>query len=144
MDGFNFTTQVRVRNFEVDWQGIVHNANYLLYFEVGRIEYLRHAGIKVSMETITGDSKIVVARNEVDYISSAVFDELLDVYTRVSKIGNTSFTFEGVILESVTQRLVSKNTSVHVWLDHITDKPMRVPDAFRTRIKEIEEGIGII
>ncbi len=138
MHGFNFATQVRVRNFEVDWQGIVHNANYLLYFEVGRIEYLRHVGIKVSMETITGDSKIVVARNEVDYVSPARFDELLDVYTRVSKIGNTSFVFEGAIYEAETQRLVAKNTSVHVWLDYTTDKPMRVPEAFRVRIKEIE------
>ena len=138
MDRFKYKTSVRVRNFEVDWQGIVHNANYLLYFEIGRIEYLRHVGIPVSMETIMGHAKIVLARNEIDYRSPAKFDDLLDVYTRVASINNTSFTFEGIITESDTQRVISNNIAVHVWLDAQTNLPTRVPDSFRELVMKFE------
>ena len=76
---FKHHTQVRVRNYEIDWQGIVHNANHLLYFEVGRVVYLGDVGIKVDINTIQHDSKVVVARNEIDYRSPARFGEVLDV-----------------------------------------------------------------
>jgi len=41
---FQHTIPVQVRNYEVDWQGIVHNAVYLLYFEIGRVDYFKHIG----------------------------------------------------------------------------------------------------
>ena len=45
MHGFSFSTNVRVRFAETDAQGIAHNSNYLIWFEVTRVEYLeRHAG----------------------------------------------------------------------------------------------------
>ena len=45
MEGFTFSTDVRVRFADTDAQGIAHNASYLVWFEVARVEYLReHAG----------------------------------------------------------------------------------------------------
>jgi len=135
---FKHHTQVRVRNYEIDWQGIVHNANHLLYFEVGRIAYLGDVGIKVDLNTIQHDSKVVVARNEIDYRSPARFGEVLDVYTRISYIRETSFAFEGFIEDSGGKRLISENVSVHVWLDHRTDRPLRVPEEFRKWVLRFE------
>jgi acyl-CoA thioester hydrolase len=135
---FKHHTQVRVRNYEIDWQGIVHNANYLLYFEVGRVAYLGDVGIKVDINTIQHDSKVVVARNEIDYRSAARFGEVLDVYTRISFIRDTSFAFEGFIEEGLTKRLIAENVSIHVWLDHRTDQPLRVPEEFRTWVQKFE------
>ncbi|MBM2846916.1 MAG: putative thioesterase [Bacteroidetes bacterium] len=135
---FKHHTQVRVRNYEIDWQGIVHNANYLLYFEVGRVAYLGDVGIKVDINTIQHDSKVVVARNEIDYRSPARFGEVLDVYTRISYIRETSFVFEGFIEDSASKRLISENVSVHVWLDHRTDKPLRVQEEFRKWVQRFE------
>src|SRR3712207_6607968 len=40
MDGFRFSTDLSVRFSETDAQGVVHNANYLIWFEIGRIDYL--------------------------------------------------------------------------------------------------------
>lgn len=135
---FKHHTQVRVRNYEIDWQGIVHNANHLLYFEVGRVVYLGDVGIKVDINTIQHDSKVVVARNEIDYRSPARFGEVLDVYTRISYIRETSFVFEGFIEDSASKRLISENVSVHVWLDHRTDMPLRVPEEFRKWVQRFE------
>ncbi|HEY6951731.1 MAG TPA: thioesterase family protein [Bacteroidota bacterium] len=135
---FKHKTQVRVRNYEVDWQGIVHNANYLLYCEVGRIEYLKELGATVNIQSINGGSKVVLVRNEIDYKSSAVFDELLDVFTRVSFIRNTSFAMESVIEKATTSELVVTNTAFHVWLDPITNAPVTVGREFRNQIRQFE------
>ena len=135
---FKHVVQVRVRNYEIDWQGIVHNAVYLLYFETGRVAYLENVGVKVDLNSIRHESKVVVARNEIDYRSPALHGEILNVLTRVAFIRNTSFAFEGIIEEADTGRLISENVSIHVWLDHRTHAPMAVPDDFRRKVHKYE------
>jgi acyl-CoA thioester hydrolase len=129
---------VRVRNYEVDWQGIVHNANYLLYCEVGRVEYLKQLGVKIDLASVNSTSRVVLVRNEVDYKSSAVFDDLLDVYTRVSFIRNSSFAMEGIIENAETHEQVCTNVAYHVWLDTETNTPTTVGNDFRKLIQEFE------
>lgn len=140
---FKHNTQVRVRNYEIDWQGIVHNVNYLLYFEVGRVSYLEHLGIKVDVNTIQHELRIVVVRNEVDYRSPARYGELINVYTRISSIRNSSFVFEGILEEASTKRLLAENVSVHVWLNHRTYEPVRVSDEFRALVRNFE-GVDVV
>ena len=135
---FKFKTQVRVRNYEVDWQGIVHNAVYLLYFEIGRVEYLKNLGVKIDINSIQRDYKVVLARNEINYESPARFDELLNVHTRIASIRNTSFTFEAYIEEATTKRFISENSAVHVWLDPRTNESTKVSDGFRKLVQKFE------
>jgi acyl-CoA thioester hydrolase len=141
---FKFSTQVRVRNYEVDWQGIVHNATYLLYCEVGRIEYLKHIGAKVDMQSIQGESRVVLVRNEIDYHSPAFFDEVLDVYTRTSFVRNSSFAMEGILVKAATGELVATNVAYHVWLDPATGRPKTVPTRFRKLVQAFEGNDCII
>jgi len=141
---FKFKTQVRVRNYEIDWQGVVHNANYLLYFEVGRVAYLEHIGVKIDVNSIQHESKVVVVRNEINYRSAARFGDLLDVYTRISYVRNTSFAFEGILENAETQSPVAENISFHVWLDHRTNHPMQVPAEFRRVIRKFEGDNALI
>ena len=141
---FKFKTQVRVRNYEIDWQGIVHNANYLLYCEVGRVAYLEHIGVKVDINSIQHESKIVVVRNEIDYRSPARFDDLLDVYTRISFIRDTSFAFEGILENAQSKMPIVENVSFHVWLDFRTNRPMQVPVEFRNVIRKFEGENALI
>ena len=90
---FHHRTQVNVRNYEIDWQGIVHNAIYLHYFEVGRIEYLNTIGAKVDINTINHESKVVLARNEIDYRAPARYGDTINVYSRISAIKKYKFYF---------------------------------------------------
>jgi len=140
---FRFHTGVRVRNYEVDWQGIVHNANYLLYFEVARIEYLQRMGVPVTIDTIQEGSRVVLARNEINYVTPARFDDRLDVYARIAAIKNTSFVFEGLIERAGTGELIAENVAVHVWLDAATGEPTRVSREFREIIRQFE-GNGVL
>ncbi len=139
---FKHKTTLRVRNYEIDWQGIVHNANYLHYFEVGRIEYLKSLGVRIDIHTIQNDSKVVLVRNEIDYRSPARFDEVLTIFTRISYIRNTSFAFEGMIEEQSSGRLIATNVAVHVWLDPRTGTPKTVGDEFRREIAQFE-GVNV-
>ncbi|MDH4070895.1 MAG: acyl-CoA thioesterase, partial [Ignavibacteria bacterium] len=117
---FRFETSVRVRNYEVDWQGIVHNATYLFYCETGRIAYLEAMGVQINLEAIRKESLIVVARNEIDYLSPARYGETLKILTRISEIRNSSFIFEGIIESGGDGRRIAENRSFHVWLDEET------------------------
>jgi acyl-CoA thioester hydrolase len=135
---FRHRTQVRVRNYEVDWQGIVHNALYLQYFEVGRIEYLRNLGLKLELGSTGADVRVVLVRNEVNYKSPARFDELLNVYSRISYIRNTSFAFEGLLEDAAGSRLIAENIAIHVWLHPRTDEPITVGSVFRKAVADFE------
>ena len=136
---FKHSTKLRVRNYEVDWQGIVHNANYLLYFETGRIEYLKKLGVKIDINSIQHDSKVVLVRNEINYLSPIRFDDELEIFSRISYIKNTSFAFEAFIEKSSTGQVMAENVAVHVWLNPETDVPTRVSDKFRKAVHRFEE-----
>jgi acyl-CoA thioester hydrolase len=141
---FRFHSNLRVRNYEIDWQGIVHNATYLQYFETGRIAYLQHLGVQVDIHTIQHSSKVVLVRNELDYRSPARFGELLRIHTRIAFIRNSSFAFEGIMEEETTGRRIAENTAFHVWLDETTDRPRTVPGEFRKAVAAFEGAHALI
>jgi acyl-CoA thioester hydrolase len=129
---------LQVRSYEVDWQGIVNNATYLQFFEAARVAYLERIGLKLDVGALGKESNIVVARNEIDYESPARFGEQVNIYTRIAAIGNSSFTFEGVMEEAATGRLIARNVSVHVWRETGGTAPTRVPDDFRALAASFE------
>ena len=76
-------TTVRVRYAETDQMGVVYHANYLIWFEVGRVELMRALGIEYKRMEIEDDCHIVVADVRCRYHSSAVYDEVIRVRTRI-------------------------------------------------------------
>jgi acyl-CoA thioester hydrolase len=136
--GFRHRIRLRVRNYHVDWQGIVHNAVYLEYFETGRIEYLRKIGHVLHLASVNRSSRVVLARNEIDYIFPARFDDLLEIGTTISQIGTSSFVFEGIIRIRETDTLIAKNRAVHVWLHPDGHYPVTVPPRFVRRVEAFE------
>lgn len=135
---FRHTHTVTVRNYEIDWQGIVHNGNYLLYFEVARIDYSKQIGMKIDERSINGPVRIVIVRNELDYVNTATFDDRLKIYTRVKSVKNSSMTYEAVIMNEGNGLLIAKNIAVLVWTDPTTGKSTPVPDEVRTFIANYE------
>ena len=142
---FRFKASIQVRHYEIDWQGIVHNAVYLTYFETGRVSYLQHLGVPVDPDAIRKQSRIVVARNEIDYVSPARFGDVLDLFTRISFVRNSSFGFEGVLEEQRSKRRIAEAVSILVWLDERTGKPSSVDDWFRSAVSEYEgENVRVV
>jgi len=136
---FKFKIQVQVRTFDLDSYGIVHNSVYLKYFEIARTEYIRQA-LGIEPGRFFNDFYFVIARNVCNYITPARFDEVLDVYARVSKIGNSSFEMEYLIEEIKTGREVASGETVIVLLNRQTFKPEPIPDSVRKMILNFEGG----
>jgi acyl-CoA thioester hydrolase len=135
---FQFSILLSVRNYEVDWQGIVHNGNYLLYCEVSRIEYLKHIGARVNITAINNESRVVLVRNEVNYLAPARLGEELRVHTRISWIRTTSFAMEGLIERPATGEVLVENVAIHAWLDPKADVSIPVPESFRELVHRFE------
>ncbi len=136
--------QIKVRNYEIDWQGIVHNGNYLLYFEVARVNYFKDTGMEIDERSISGNTKIVVARNELDYYNPATYDDLLDIYTRITAINNSSIRCEAEMVLTEKNIPIAKCITIHVWVDPVSNKPVPVPNYYRKKIQEFEEGRAAI
>jgi len=134
---FRFHHDIRVRFADTDLQGIVFNANYLTFYDVAWTEYFREIGLTWKEMTDSGVDT-VLARTEMVFKSPAKFDEILEVHTRISRIGNTSLTFEFEIYPQNEDRLIGSASSLYVCVDPKTLKSMRVPGDLRRRIAGFE------
>jgi acyl-CoA thioester hydrolase len=92
VEGYTFATSVRVRFADTDAQGIAHNASYLVWYEVARVEYLReYAGGYQALRD--HGIEALVLESHCRYVVPAVFDDLLHVHTRcVACAGRASAT----------------------------------------------------
>lgn len=134
---FRFHHDLRVRFADTDLQGIVFNGNYLTYYDVAWTEYFRAVGFTWT-DLLALGVDTVLARTTMVFKSPAKFDEILEVHTRVSKLGNTSLTFEFEIYPQNEERLIGSATSLYVCVDPKTLLPTPVPDPLRQRISEFE------
>jgi len=134
---FRFYHSLRVRFAETDMQGIVFNGNYLTYYDVAWTEYFRAVGL-TWQDLLSLGADTVLARTTMEFKAPARFDDWLEVYTCVSKIGNSSITFEFEIYLQGEERLIGAASSLYVCIDPQTLKPVRVPEQLRARISEFE------
>lgn len=91
---FKFSAFTRVGFSDTDAQGIVYYGRYLPYFDLARVEYLRHLGL-LELETgIEDGHEFVMRASNVEYFAPARFDDLIEIFVRMARIGRTSATFE--------------------------------------------------
>lgn len=144
LSDYRHITQVRVRTFEVDSQGIVHNINYLKYFEIGRVEYRRNLGYSILRSGIFNDGlKVVVVHNDIDYKSFAYLDDLLSVYTKISWIKNSSFCFEQIVVNDESKNIICNGKGILVNLNS-ANEPEKLPEKFINEIKSFEKSLIIL
>ncbi|HZB83621.1 MAG TPA: thioesterase family protein [Rubrobacteraceae bacterium] len=118
--------KLRVRYRETDAQGIVNNADYLSYFEVGRVEWLRAAGLSYRELEKEGYG-LVVVEALARYKRPAFFDDELTVRTELIEMKRASLSFGYTVLRG-DEVLVTGRT-LHGCMDLTTGKPRRLPAA---------------
>lgn len=124
--------KVRVRYADTDTMRVVYYANYLVWFESGRIELLRSRGV-VYKDIEEMGIFIPVVEAKVNYKSPARFDDELLVRTRLGEMGTTSVTFENEIYRLPGMELLCKGHTVHVVVGR-DGKPMPIPEALRSKL----------
>ena len=133
------TTEVRVRYAETDQMGIVYYANYLVWFELGRVELLRTLGLSYyQMETKLGYF-IPVVEARCRYRSPARYDDEILIETRPAMLRGTVLKFDYEIYRKANQKgkerqLLAEGETVHVVCDdQLQRKPL--PEKIAAAIK---------
>ncbi|MFA6243003.1 MAG: thioesterase family protein [Candidatus Hydrogenedentales bacterium] len=133
---FKVWAPVSVRWGDMDAYGHVNNAVFFTYFECGRIAYFEHIGVKDRSES--NPLAPALASATINFRQQLHFPAELEVGTRVTKIGRTSFGMEHVLLRSGTEDVVADGTSVMVYVDYRVGKSTPIPDSLRELIQGIE------
>src|SRR5436190_24140975 len=123
---FTFSHKLRVRFAETDAQKIVFNGNYLTYYDVAWTEYFRALGLDYKTLIASGVDTLLV-KSTLEFKSPAEFDQMLEVFVRVSAVGNTSLTFDFEIYPEADDRLINRGQSVYVCVDPANYSKIKVP-----------------
>ncbi len=136
---FRYKTELRVRFGETDLQGVVFNANYLLYVDTAQMDYLRSIGVSYR-DMIARGHDVVIVDASLQFRAPAHFDEVLEIYARVSEVGNSSMKMDFEIYESESERLVANARTAYVIIEKGSNAPVRVPAYVRRAIEKFESG----
>ena len=136
---FRHRLPLRVRWAEVDKQGVVFNAHYLLYSDVCVTEYWRALGMRYPDDFAPLGTDLFVRKATVDYQSGAYYDDELEVCGRIARIGNSSLQF-GVEIYRRRQyeAVLVKVDLVYVYVDAPSRTPKRVDNAVRNKVRAFE------
>src|SRR5512134_1492927 len=138
MDGFRFSTDLSVRFSETDAQGVVHNAVYLVWFEIARIAYLAQfpGGYKGLVEQ---GVDATTTEAHVRYLDGTRFGDELRVHVRATDLRGARFRFEYVIERTGEPGgVVADGWTAHACVNAETLRPTRMPAWLAEAIAGVE------
>jgi acyl-CoA thioester hydrolase len=131
---FKYAAYARVWFSDTDAQGIVYYGRYLPYFDHARTEYHRHLGGLVGLD----GAEFVMRASQVDYLAPARFDELIESFVRVSRIGRTSITYDFSAWRLPDELVLAEARQTLVLVDLAERRPTAIPDACRQVLRAFE------
>jgi acyl-CoA thioester hydrolase len=129
---FRYAAYARVGFSDTDAQGVVYYGRYMPYFDLARTEYHRHLG-RVRL----GGVDFAMRATTVEYVAPARFDDLLEVFVRVARIGRTSITYDHAayrIDEGDGDLLMATASATLVCIALDERRAVAVPDSFRETV----------
>ena len=130
---FKYSALSRVWFSDTDAQGVVYYGRYLPYFDHARTEYHRHLGSPGSQI-----AEFVMRASTVEYHAPARFDELIESFVRVRRIGTSSLTYDLAAYRLPDETLMVTATQTLVLVDLATRRPTRIPEELREPIRAFE------
>ena len=117
--------QVRVRYSETDQMGVVYHGNYIPYFEIGRVEWLRNKGVSYKIMEESGVALPIVSMT-LNYKKPARYDELLTVTTAFKSQTSVKVEFDCEIHNEKNELLTTAHF-ILVFVDLLTGKTILPP-----------------
>jgi acyl-CoA thioester hydrolase len=130
---FKYSALTRVWFSDTDAQGVVYYGRYLPYFDHARTEYHRHLG-----HVELAGAEFVMRASSVEYHAPARFDELIEIFVRLARIGRTSMTYECAAYRLPDDVLMVTATQTVVLVDRAERRPTRIPDEMRLPARAFE------
>lgn len=117
--------EVRVRYSETDQMGVVYHGNYIPYFEIGRVEWLRNKGISYKSLEENGIALPIVSMT-INYKKSARYDDILTVKTKFKNLSSVKIEFDCEIW-SEQNELLTTAQFILVFVDMKNGRPIAPP-----------------
>ncbi len=136
LEDFALVTSLPVAWGDLDAFGHVNNLVYLGWSETARVEYL--VRLEMFPELPPQGEAPILASIKCDYRTPLNYPDMVDVGTRVTRIGNSSFQMEHRVVSRTRNVVAAEVDSTLVWLDYKENKPVRIPEDIRERIAQIE------
>jgi len=130
---FKYSALTRVWFSDTDAQGVVYYGRYLPYFDHARVEYHRHLG-----HFAAEGGELVMRASQVEYHAPARFDDLIEVFVRIARIGRTSIAYECAAYRLPDESLMVTATQTLVLVDVVERRPLPVPDELRRLARAFE------
>ena len=126
-------TRVRVRYAETDQMGVVYHANYLVWMEIGRVEYWRASGLRYrDMERDDG-ILLVVAEANCRYQAPAFYDEEIVIRTTLGEANPRMVRFDYEMLAAEDGRVLATAYTKHVFCSR-DRRPLKLPEKYRAAL----------
>ncbi|MCH8847014.1 MAG: tol-pal system-associated acyl-CoA thioesterase [Proteobacteria bacterium] len=122
-----FTLQVRVYYEDTDAGGVVYHSNYLNFMERARTEWLRHIGFEQHTLIEKDEILFAVRKISIDYHKPALFNELLNIKTRIIQSRRASLVFEQIIFNQSEETICKAEIKI-ACLNSNTMKPESIPE----------------
>ncbi len=122
---------VRVRYAETDQMGVVYHSNYLIWFEVGRVELMRFLGFDYKRMEADDDTYMVVADAHCRYHYPARYDDLLTVRTRILEAKTRVLKFGYEIFHQEDNKLLATGDTTHVATSRV-GRVKHFPERYKT------------
>lgn len=129
-----FVHRLRVRYAECDPQGIVFNANYVVYFDTVMTELWREA-VGPWADFVESGTDMVVAEVGVRFLSPAVFDDDLAISAFLTRLGTTSITTRLEVRREGEDGVLAEGELRHVFVDPATKAKKPMPEELRPALQ---------
>lgn len=139
---FRFFERLRVRWAEIDAQQIVFNGHYLMYFDTAIAGYWRALAMPYheTLEALGGD--LFVRKATLEYLGSAVYDDVLEIGLRCARVGNSSIAFLAGAFRQ--EQLLVSGDLVYVFADPQAKQARPVPAELRNLLESYEAGAPMV
>ena len=134
-DEFPTFWEATVRYYELDPQGVMHNANHVAFFDQAITAYFNFIEYDYLSDIEETNKDFHTVQVLVQYNKPLYMDQTVEIGVKIKEIGNTSMTWiMGMFLKD-TNELVSSCEAVHVYTDQSTKKPTPITDELKTKFR---------
>ena len=136
--------KIRVRYAETDKMGVVYHSNFIVWFEVGRVELLRQIGFRYRDLEREHDCHIAVADVRCRYKSPAYYDDELIIRTRLKNMRDSLLHFGYEVVRAEDGTLLAEGETTHIVVNAKFEKtqlPAHLAQAFRAAISHEESAL---
>lgn len=129
------TINLRVQFYDTDEMGVVHHANYIKWFETGRVEYLRKFNLNLN-DLIADEILFPITEVKAKYLHPAHFDDELEITTTARALTKVKMDFDYTVRRIGDGQILVKGYSENVFTSTKTGKIIKLPDKYFAKLEQ--------